>query len=59
MREGIVREFGMARYTQLCLKRVTNEDLVYSTGNFAQHCVAARVGGEAGGTWVSIVYIYG
>ena len=58
MREGIVREFGMVRYTLLCLKRVTNEDLAYSTGNSAQCCMAARMGGEAGGKWVSIVCLW-
>ena len=68
MREGIVREFGMVRYTLLCLERVTNtllcservtnEDLVYSTGNSAQCCMAARMGGEAGGKWVSIVCLW-
>ena len=31
MREGIVREFGMLRYTPLCLKGITSEDLLYST----------------------------
>ena len=34
--EGIVREFGMDRYTLLYLKWITNKDLLYSTGNSAQ-----------------------
>ena len=32
---GRDREFGMGRYTLLYLKRLTNKDLLYSTGNFA------------------------
>ena len=65
MREGIVREFGMVRYTLLCLERVTNtllcservtnEDLVYSAGNSAQCYMAAWMGGEFGAGWV---YVY-
>ena len=39
--EGIVREFGIDVYTLLCLKWITNNDLLYSTGNSAQCCVAA------------------
>ena len=27
--EGIVREFGMDMYTLLCLKWITNKDLLY------------------------------
>jgi len=34
--EGIVREFGMDMYTALCLKWITNRDLLCSTGNSAQ-----------------------
>ena len=40
-RAGTVREFGMNMYTLLCLKWITNKDLLYSTGNSAQCCVAA------------------
>ena len=32
MGEGIVREFGMDMYTLLCLKWITDRDLLYSTG---------------------------
>ena len=35
-------------YTRLYLKRITNKDLLYSTGNSAQWYVAARMGGELG-----------
>ena len=34
--EGIVKDFGKVMYTQLYLKRITNKDLLYSTGNSAQ-----------------------
>ena len=34
MGEGIVREFVMDMYTLLYLRRITNKDLLYSTGNF-------------------------
>ena len=37
-REGIVREFAIDMYTLLHLKRITNKDLLYSTGNSAQCC---------------------
>ena len=30
---GIVRQFGIDMYTLLCLKWITNKDLLYSTGN--------------------------
>ena len=35
------REFGMDGYTLLYSKWITNKDLLYSTGNSAQHPVAA------------------
>ena len=37
--ESIVREFGMDMYTLLDLKWITNKDLLYITGNFAQYFV--------------------
>ena len=33
---GIVREFGIKKCTLLYLKRITNKDILYSTGNSAQ-----------------------
>ena len=42
-------EFGMDMYTLLCLKWITNKDLLYSTRNSAQCCVAAWMGREFGG----------
>ena len=46
MGEGIVRESGMHMYTLLCLKRITNKVLLYSTGKSVQCYVAAWMGGE-------------
>ena len=55
--EGIVREFGIDMYTLLYLKWITNEDLLYSTGNSAQCYVADWMGGEFGGEWIH-VYVW-
>ena len=33
--EGMVREFGIKKYTLLYLKQITNKNLLYSTRNFA------------------------
>ena len=52
--EGIVREFGIDVYTLLCLKWITNNDLLYSTGNSAQCYVAAWRGGKFGGGWIHV-----
>ena len=47
--EGIVREFGTHMYTLLCLKWITNKDLLYSTGKSARYHVAAWMArGELG-----------
>ena len=43
--KGIVREFGMDRYTLLYFKWVTNKDLLYSTENSAPRYVPACMGG--------------
>ena len=52
--EGIVREFGIERYTPLYLKWITNKVLLYRTGNSAQGYVAAWMGGEFGGEWIHV-----
>ena len=54
---GIVREFGVDMYTLLYLNWITNEDLLYSTGNSAQCYVATRVGGASGKEWMH-VYVW-
>ena len=56
--EGIVREFGMDRYTLPYLKGITNKDLLYSTRSSAQCYVAAWMRGEFAGEWIQ-VYTYG
>ena len=40
--------------TLLCLKCITNKDLLYSTGNSAQCYVAAGMGGKFGGEWIHV-----
>ena len=40
------------KYTLLCLRWITNKDLLYSTGNSAQCHVAAWMPGEFGGEWI-------
>ena len=44
----------MDMYTPLYLKRITNKDLLYSTGNPAQCYVAAWMGGEFGGEQIHV-----
>ena len=41
-------------YTLLCLKQITNKDLLCSSWNSAQCYVAAWVGGEFGGEWIHV-----
>ena len=55
--EGVVREFGMDMYTLLYLKRITNKEVLCSTGNSAQCYVAAWMGREFGGEWIH-VYVW-
>ena len=52
--EGIARDLGMDMRALLCLKLITNRDLLYSTGNFAQCYVAAWMGGDLGGERICI-----
>ena len=56
-REGIIREFETDMYTLLYLKRITNKDLLYSTGNSAQSYVAGWMGEESGKEWIH-VYVW-
>ena len=37
--EQTVRELGMVMYTLLYLKWITNKDLLYTTGNYAEYSV--------------------
>ena len=55
--EGIARDFGKVMFTFLYLKWITNENLLYSTWNYAQCYVPAWMGEEFGGEWIH-VYIW-
>ena len=46
----------MDMYTLLCLKWITNKDLLYSTWNSARCYVAVWMGGEFGGEWIHHTY---
>ena len=46
--------FGMDTNTLLCLKWISNKDLLYSTGDSAQCHLAAWMGGESGGEWTHV-----
>ena len=52
--KGLVREFGTDMYTLLYLTWITNQNLLYSTWNSAQHYVAAWMGGRFGGEWIQV-----
>ena len=54
---GVVMEFGMDMHILLYLKRITNNDLLYSTQNSAQCYVAAWMGEEFGEN--GYIYMYG
>jgi len=41
---GINCEAGINTYTQLCIKQTTNNDLLYSTGNYTQYCITIYKG---------------
>ena len=51
--ERIVREFGIYTYTLLCLKKITNEVVRYSTGT-VQCYVAAQMEEEFRGEWIRV-----
>ena len=47
-------EFGINIYILLYLKGITNKDLLYSTWNSAQCCVAAWMGGGCWKEWIHV-----
>ena len=53
-KEGIVRECEMDMYTLLYLKWITDKDLLYSTGNFAQCYMSVWRGGKFGGEQIHV-----
>ena len=54
LKEGIVREFGIDKYTWLYLKQIANKDLLCSTRNSAQCYVVAWMGWKFGGEWIHV-----
>ena len=54
--EGIVREFGIDMYTLVYLRWITNEDLLYSTGNSRWEFLDGR---EVWGRVDGYMYMYG
>ena len=52
--EEIDRDFGTDMYSLLYLKWITNKVLLYSTGNSAQCCVPAWMGGEFRGELIHV-----
>ena len=52
--KDIVGEFGMNIYTLLCLKCITNKDLLFGTWSSVQCCVVAWREGEFGGEWIHV-----
>ena len=50
--QGIVKDFGMVKYTLLYLKWITNKNLLYSIWDSAQCYVPAWIGGGLVGKWI-------
>ena len=48
------KDFGKVLYALLCLKWITNKDVLYSTWNSAQRYVPAWVGEEFGGECIHV-----
>ena len=44
---GINQEFEIKIYTLLYIKQITNKDLLYSTGNYAQYIIIIYKGKES------------
>ena len=44
---GMNWEIGIDIYTLLCIKQITNENLLYSTGNSTQYSVVTYMGKES------------
>ena len=53
--EGINQELKINMYTLLYIKQITNEDLLYSTGNYTQYFVITYKGKESEKEYI---YIY-
>ena len=55
--EGTVREFGIDMHTPLCLKWLTNKELLYSTWDSAQCLVVVWMVDKFGEEWIR-VYVW-
>ena len=45
--EGITQELGLNKHTPLCVRQITNKDLLYSAGNSTQYPVTAYMRKES------------
>ena len=52
---GMHWEIGIDMYTLMCIKWMTNKNLLYSTGNSTQYSVMAYMGKESKKEWI---YLY-
>ena len=55
---GINKEFEIKIYTLLYIKQITNKDLLYSTGNYAQYLIIIYKGKESEKDIHTHTYIY-
>ena len=55
---GINEEIGIKRYTLLYIKKITNKDLLYSTGNYIQYFEITYNGKESEQNIYIYIYIY-
>ena len=47
-------ETGIDIYILLCIKQITDKDLLYSTGNSTQYYVMAYMGKEFNKEWICV-----
>lgn len=52
--KGIVRDFGMDKYTQLYSKGITNKGLWYTCRILLNICMAAWMEEESWGEWIHV-----
>ena len=45
--EGITQELGLNKHTLLCVRQITNKDLLYSAGNSTQYPVTTYMTKES------------
>ena len=51
---GINWEIGIDIYTRLYIKQITNQNLLYSTGNSTQYSVMTYMGKESKKEWICV-----